>query len=76
MAKATIQLEGLACPSCLQKIEGATKSLNGVVKESVKVLFNAAKVKLDFDQSVVTIGEIEAAITKVGYVVKKSQVKE
>ncbi|MFA5447826.1 MAG: cation transporter [Sphaerochaeta sp.] len=75
MAKATIQLEGLACPSCLQKIEGATKAVNGVDKESVKVLFNSSKVKLDFDDSVVSIGEIEAAITKVGYEVTKSQVR-
>jgi copper chaperone len=75
MAKATIQLEGLACPSCLQKIEGATKAVNGVNKESVKVLFNSSKVKLDFDDSVVSIAEIEGAITKVGYEVTKSQVR-
>ncbi|MGI6432619.1 MAG: heavy-metal-associated domain-containing protein [Sphaerochaetaceae bacterium] len=76
MAKATIQLEGLACPSCMQKIEGATKALNGVDKKSVKVLFNSSKVKLDFDTSLVSIEEIEKAITTVGYDVKKSQVKE
>lgn len=75
MAKATIQLEGLACPSCMQKIEGATKALNGVTKESIKVLFNSSKVKLDFDPSIITIEEIEKAITTVGYDVTKSQVK-
>jgi copper chaperone len=75
MAKATIQLEGLACPSCMQKIEGATKALNGVTKESIKVLFNSSKVKLEFDPSVITIEEIENAITTVGYDVTKSQVK-
>ncbi|MFA5570384.1 MAG: heavy-metal-associated domain-containing protein [Sphaerochaetaceae bacterium] len=75
MAKATIQLEGLACPSCMQKIEGATKALSGVEKESVKVLFNSSKVKLDFDPSLISIEDIEKAITTVGYDVKKSQVK-
>jgi copper chaperone len=75
MQKATIQLESLACPSCLQKIENATKGLNGVEKESVKVLFNSSKVKLDFDNSKITIKEIENAITTLGYEVIKSQVK-
>jgi copper chaperone len=75
MQKATIQLESLACPSCLQKIENATKGLNGVEKESVKVLFNSSKVKLDFDNSKITIKEIENAITTLGYEVVKSQVK-
>lgn len=37
MHKATIQLETLACPSCLQKIDNAVKSLKGVDKESVNV---------------------------------------
>lgn len=41
MKKLTIQLETLTCPSCMQKIENATKALQGVQKESVKVLFNA-----------------------------------
>lgn len=41
MKKATIQLETLTCPSCVQKIEQATKSQVGVEKESVKVLFNS-----------------------------------
>lgn len=49
MQKATIQLETLTCPSCVQKIEKATKSLVGVDKESVKVLFTSSKVKFDFD---------------------------
>jgi len=46
---ATIQLETLTCPSCIQKIEGAVKNLEGIEKESVKVLFNASKLKVDFD---------------------------
>ncbi len=75
MQKATIQLEILTCPSCMQKIENATKSLNGVEKDSVKVMFNASKVKLDFDDEVISIEDVEKAITKLGYEVQKSQVK-
>lgn len=75
MQKATIQLEALTCPSCVQKIENATKSLNGVAKESVKVLFNSSKVKFDFDAEKISIEDVEKAITALGYEVKKSQVK-
>jgi len=74
MKKATIQLEALTCPSCIQKIEGAVKSLAGVEKESLKVLFNSSKVKLNFDDETLSIKDIENAITKLGYEVKKSQV--
>ena len=75
MQKATIQLETLACPSCVQKVENATKALDGVDKESVKVLFNASKVKLDFDADKVSLDDITNAIVKVGYEVKKAKAK-
>jgi len=75
MKKATIQLETLACPSCALKIEGAAKALDGVVKDSVKVLFNSSKVKLDFDEEKLSVEDIEKAITALGYEVIKSQVK-
>ncbi|MGI6499187.1 MAG: heavy-metal-associated domain-containing protein [Oscillospiraceae bacterium] len=75
MQKATIQLGTLTCPSCVQKIENATKSLSGVEKESVKVLFNSSKVKFDFDDEKLSVQDVEKAITALGYEVKKSQVK-
>lgn len=76
MKKATIQLETLACPSCVQKIEKAITSLNGVDKDSVQILFNASKAKLEFNEESVSIEEIEAAIASMGYEVKKTQVKD
>lgn len=75
MQKATIQLETLTCPSCMQKIESAVKSLDGVEKGSLSVLFNSSKVKLNFDDEKISIKDIENAISKLGYEVKKSQVK-
>lgn len=71
MEKATIQLETLTCPSCVQKIENATKSLNGVEKESVRVLFNSSKVKFEFDAEKISVADVEKAITALGYEVKK-----
>ncbi len=76
MQKATIQTEPLTCPSCVQKIENATKSLDGVDKESVKVLFNSSKVKFDFDPAKVSLEDVVKAITALGYEVVKSQAKD
>ncbi|HIS28115.1 MAG TPA: heavy-metal-associated domain-containing protein [Candidatus Avamphibacillus intestinigallinarum] len=75
MKKAVIQLETLSCPSCLQKIENAVKGLNGVQQESLRVLFNASKVKVEFDSNIITIEHIEKAIEDLGYPVVKSNVK-
>ena len=73
MQKANIQLETLTCPSCLQKIEGAVGGLNGIDKNSLKVMFNASKVKVNFDGDVISIEEIEKAIQDLGYGVKISR---
>ena len=75
MQKATIQLETLTCPSCMQKIENGVKSLDGVDKKSLKVLFNSSKVRVEYDDEKVSIKDIENAIDKLGYEVIKSQVK-
>ena len=75
MQKATIQLETLTCPSCMQKIENGVKSLDGVNKNNIKVLFNSSKVKVEYDDEKVSIKDIENAIDKLGYEVMKSQVR-
>ena len=75
MKKATINLESLSCPSCLQKIESALKGLNGIEKDSVEVMFNSSRVKTDFNSDVVSIESIEKAIEDLGYPVIKSRVK-
>nr|AFJ91146.1 copper chaperone [Leuconostoc mesenteroides subsp. mesenteroides] len=76
MTKATLKLETLTCPSCLQKIERGLKQTTGVKKDSVKVLFNASKVKVDFDENQVNLNTIEKAIEDLGYPVISSKVKE
>ena len=75
MQKATINLETLSCPSCLQKIENALKGLDGVEKESIEVLFNSSRVRTNFDPESITIEAIEKAIEDLGYPVIKSRVK-
>ncbi len=75
MKSATLQLESLACPSCLQKIENGMKALDGIDKDSVKVMFNASRVKLSFDEDVIEIDKIQKSIEKLGYEVLKVKVK-
>lgn len=75
MKKATINLETLSCPSCMQKIENALKGLNGIEKDSVEVLFNSSRARANFDSKTVTIKEIEKVIEDLGYPVIRSRVK-
>ena len=75
MKKATIQLETLTCPSCLQKIESRVSNLKGVDKDSLKVLFNASRVKVDFNSQEISVEDIESAIEELGYPTIKSRVK-
>lgn len=75
MQQANIQLETLTCPSCLQKIENGVGKLNGIDKDSLKVMFNASRVKVDFDGDALSIEEIEKSIQDLGYEVKRSRVK-
>jgi copper chaperone CopZ len=75
MKKATLNLKTLTCPSCLQKINNALKGLDGVDKDSVNVMFNSSKVKVDFDDTKISVDDIAKSIDKLGYEVKKVQVK-
>lgn len=70
--KAVIQLDELSCPSCLQKIETGVNQLTGI--ENVKVLFNASKVKVEYNDEI-NENTIADQITNLGYEVKGIKVK-
>lgn len=69
MTKKTIQMEELVCPMCAQKIETALKKAKGV--ENVKVLYNASKAKVEFDETQTDVEALKKVITDLGYVVIK-----
>lgn len=75
MKKANLQLETLTCPSCLQKIENAVKGLDGVNNDSVQVMFNSSKVKLDFDNDKIELDEIVKSIDNLGFKVEKANAR-
>jgi copper ion binding protein len=63
--KKTYQLETLVCPSCVLKIEGTVSKIPGVSK--TEVLFNASKLKVEFDESKVNENHIRKTVEKLGY---------
>ena len=75
MRTATIQLESLTCPACMQKIAAAVKAVRGVDTTTVQVLFKDSELKLDFNEPEVSVEEIENGISRVGYTVQKTLVK-
>lgn len=67
MKQVIYQLETLSCPTCVQKIEAAVKRVTGVDQDKTKVLFNASKVKTEFDETITSSDDIKDAIETVGY---------
>lgn len=76
MKQATIKLETLTCPSCVLKIESSLNSIEGVNNETVKVMFNASKVKVQFEESKTSLTEITDSIENLGYKVQSASSKK
>lgn len=74
MARVTLQLGDLTCPSCMTKIQKAVENQKGV--SDVKVMFNAGKVKANIDEDITSGDKLSDVITELGYEVKKVRVKE
>lgn len=64
MKNITFQVDDFICPSCVQKIEKVMSTQIGVTE--VKVLYNAAKVKIKFDETTGNPEGYEAILTKLG----------
>ncbi|MFV0560507.1 MAG: heavy-metal-associated domain-containing protein [Enterococcus sp.] len=73
MKKVTIQLDTLSCPSCMQKIEAGVGKQAGVKK--VKVLFNASKVKAEYDASITDETRLKSVIENLGFTVESMNVQ-
>ena len=60
-----IEISGMHCASCVNKIETALKAVPGVISASVN--FASSKANVDFDPNLVGESSLEEAITKTGY---------
>lgn len=65
MMNTTYQLETVSCPSCIVKIEGALKKTAGVTQS--EVLFNSSRVKVAYDEKLVSSDNLKGKISKLGY---------
>ncbi|NCU29905.1 heavy-metal-associated domain-containing protein [Candidatus Saccharibacteria bacterium] len=65
MTSKTFQLQTLTCPSCINKIANAVKSMTGV--EDVEVLFNSSRVKVDCADEACSSEDIRQTIENLGY---------
>ena len=70
MKKASMKIEGMSCSACANRIERIVNKLDGVEKGAVN--FAAETLALEYDESAVELGQVEAAIEKAGFKVKKN----
>lgn len=73
MRTAKLSTEPFTCPSCIAKIEHALGREAGV--EDVKVMFNSSKVKVKFDENLISADALADTVTKLGYPVLKTTVE-
>ncbi len=65
MEKKRLKIEGMTCAACAKAVERASKKLPGVTEANVN--FATEKLNIDFDETKVSIYDIQAAIEKEGY---------
>ncbi|WP_028784598.1 heavy metal translocating P-type ATPase [Thalassobacillus devorans] len=61
----TLNIEGMTCASCAQSVEKSTGKLQGVNEASVNLA--TEKLKVDYDESTVSLEEIYGAVEQAGY---------
>lgn len=64
MTSATFRIDGMSCSCEGQMVEKRVKALKGVTSVSLNPITN--QMKVTYDPSAVSIGEIEAAVKKAG----------
>ena len=60
-----LKIEGMTCASCAITVEKATKKIQGVTEASVNIA--TEKLNISFDETKVSVGDIQAAVEKAGY---------
>jgi len=62
--------DGFSCPSCVAKVEKQVGRLAGVDK--VQVHFASARIEVDHNADITTVGDIVAAVAKAGFTARPS----
>jgi P-type Cu+ transporter len=61
----SLKIEGMTCAACAKAVERVSKKLQGVTEANVN--FATEKLNISFDETQVTLSDIQAAIEKAGY---------
>jgi P-type Cu+ transporter len=61
----SLKIEGMTCAACAKAVERASKKLQGVTEASVN--YATEKLNINFDETKVSISDIQGAIEKAGY---------
>ncbi|RIB21209.1 E1-E2 ATPase-domain-containing protein [Gigaspora rosea] len=67
VVKVNISLSGLSCMSCVYSIENALRRLRGVIAPSIHVFLSTSNAILEFDTSIINVGQIKDVIQDAGY---------
>jgi Cu+-exporting ATPase len=65
MATKSLKIEGMTCAACAKAVERASKKVQGVTEANVN--FATEKLSVNFDEAIVSIPDIQAAVEKAGY---------
>ena len=67
MKDITINIDGMSCQHCVMRVKKAIEGLSGISNLSVEV----GSAKMSFDESKIQQMDIENAIVKAGYKIKR-----
>ena len=70
MNKKTLKIEGMTCSACSSRVERFVRKLDGV--ENANVNFATETLSVEFDETKLNNENIEGAVVKAGYSVKKN----
>jgi Cu+-exporting ATPase len=65
MAEKVLKIEGMTCAACAKAVERASRKLDGVTEANVN--FATEKLNVKFDETKLSVPDIQAAIEKAGY---------
>ena len=65
MTKLVLKVKGMHCASCSILIDKLLKKQDGIIKSNTS--YGAQKVALEFDESKITLLEIDEFVNKLGY---------
>lgn len=65
MNKIVLQLETLTCPSCVRRIEATLSKQPGIEVATVK--FNASKVDVTYQETIINATDIKQLVESIGY---------